>query len=181
MLVQIWDHFSIVVTKVSVIMWSQNWTRNIRSGVLGKAKNLKIPVLHAFFKYLWMPTTPLLRGLGQFWDHFITNTFVILLLKKRSQIYNMTIKKFLFKDILFLGAFLIVILIVNSISNLDHEGVKLSCWNFVWLISAPKDTIKNSKPTGLDVFDKNWHSLIWHVKSWMWHMIYDTHGLLNIV
>ena len=60
-----------------------------------------------------------------------------------SQIYTRTIRKCLFKDILFLGAFPIIIPIVNSISNLEHEGVEQSCWNFVWLISAPKDKIKN--------------------------------------
>ena len=54
----------------------------------------------------------------------------------------MTIRNGFFKDIVFLGSFPIVIPIVNLIANLDHEGVELSCWNFLWQISAPKDTIK---------------------------------------
>ena len=59
-----------------------------------------------------------------------------------------------FKGYSVLGAFPIVIPIVNSISNSDHEGVKLLCLNFLWLISAPTHN-KNSQPGGLDVFDKN--------------------------
>ena len=68
--------------------------------------------------------------------------FYHITIKKWSQICTRIIRKCLFKDILFLGTFLIVIPIVNPISNLDHEGVELSYWIFVWLISAPKDTIK---------------------------------------
>ena len=63
-------------------------------------------------------------------------------IEKWSQICTRTVRNVFFKDILFLGSFPIVIPIVNSISNIDHEGVKLSCWNSLWLIRAPKNTIK---------------------------------------
>ena len=48
-------------------------------------------------------------------------------IEKWSQIYTRTIRKCFFENILFLGTFPIVNPIVNSISNLDHEGVDLSC------------------------------------------------------
>ena len=53
--------------------------------------------------------------------------FCHITIEKWSQIYTRAIRKCLFKDILLLGAFSIVILIINSISNLDHDGVELSC------------------------------------------------------
>ena len=102
--------FNSNVTKVSVIMWTQNWTRTLRN--------------------------------------------------------------FLSKDILFLGAFPIVIPISNSISNLDHEGFELSSWNFFVADQCTKRHNKNSQPTCLDVFDKNWHALTWHVTHDMQQMIW---------
>ena len=67
-------------------MWSQSWTRNIRSGVFSIAKNLKITCF-AFFKYLGMPPTPLLRVLVQFWDHFITDFLSYYFWKKVSYLH----------------------------------------------------------------------------------------------
>ena len=135
--------FNSNVTKVSVIKWSHNWTRTLRSGVFGIAKDVKITCFSCIFQ-IFGYATPLLMVLVvlavQFWDH---RYFCHITIENWCQIYTRTIKKCLFEDILFLGAFPIVIPIVNSISNLDHEGVTLSCWNFLWLISAPKDTIKN--------------------------------------
>ena len=67
-------------------------------------------------------------------------------IEKWSQIYTRIIRKCLFEEILILGTFPIAIPIVNSISNLDHEGLKLSCWIFLWLFSEPKDIIKSLRP-----------------------------------
>ena len=88
-----------------------------------------------------MPKTPLLVVIVQFWDHLITDTFVTFLLKSGFR-FEQGPSEMFFKDILFWGLFPIVIPIVDLIANLDHEGVELSCWNCLWLISALKDTIK---------------------------------------
>ena len=85
-----------------------------------------------------------------------------------SQIYTRTIRKCFFEDILFLCAFPIVIPIVYSISNLDNEGVDLSCWIFV-ADQCTKRHNKNSQPRCLDVFDKKWNALI--------HIYTFTYGL----
>ena len=67
--------------KVSVIKWSQNCTRTIRNGVVGIPKYLKNACKEVIFlTILAMPKTPFLRVLLQFWDHFMTDTFVTLLL-----------------------------------------------------------------------------------------------------
>ena len=90
---------------------------------------------------------PLLMVLVQFWDYLIKYIFVKLLLKSGFRFPLGPLKMFFFKDILFMSSFPIVIPILNLIANLDHEGVELSLWNVLLLISAPKDTIKNI----------NWH------------------------
>ena len=53
--------------------------------------------------------------------------FCHITIEKWCQMYTRTIRKCFFEDTLFLGAFHIVIPSVNSISNLDHKGVELSC------------------------------------------------------
>ena len=116
---------------------------------------LKYPALHAFFKYLGLPTTPLLMVLVQFWDHFKTVTFGHITTQKWSHICTRTIRKCLFEDILFFGAFPFVIPIVNSISNLNHEGVELSCWNFFVVDQCTQRHNQKSQPACLEVFDKN--------------------------
>ena len=86
-----------------------------------------------------------------------------------------TIKKCLFKDILFVGPFPIVIPIVNSISNLDHK--RFINLNFLCSISAPKHTIKKenkqtNQPTCLGVFNKKITSgggVLAHQRNWKIH------------
>ena len=130
------------MTKVSVLKWSQNWPRTIRSGVFGIAKNVKITCFACVFQIFGYANNTTSDGPSAILRPLYNRYFCHITIEKWSQIYTRNIRKCFFEDILFLGAFPIVIPIVNSISNLDHEGVELSCWNFLWLISAPKDTIK---------------------------------------
>ena len=131
------------MTKVSVLKWSHNWPRTIRSGVFGIAKIVKITCFACIFQIFGYANNTTSDGPSAILRPLYNRYFCHITIKKWSLIYTRTIRKCLFKDILFLGAFPILIPIVNSISNLDHEGVELSCWNFSWLITAPKDPIKN--------------------------------------
>ena len=130
------------MTKISVIKWSQNCTKTLRSGVVGIAKYLKNTCKAGYFKILGyaknitsdVPSSILRPHYNRYFCH--------ITVKKWSQICTSNIRNVFFKDILFLGWFPILILIVNWIANLDHEEVEISCWIFLWLISAPNDTIK---------------------------------------
>ena len=129
--------------KIYVLKWSQNCTRTIRSGVIGIPKYLKNVCKACYFNIFDFAkntasdcTTSILRPLYE-------NYFCHIAIEKWSQIFTRTIRNGFFKDIQFLASFSIVIPIVNIISNLDHEGVELSPWNFLLLISAHIDTIKN--------------------------------------
>ena len=130
------------MTKVYVIKWSQNCTRTIRSGVVGIPKYLKNACKAGYFNIFGYAKNTTSEGPSSILRPLYNRYFCHITIEKWSQICTRTIRNGFFKDILFLGLFPIVIPIVNSISNLDHEGVELSCWNFLWLISAPKDTIK---------------------------------------
>ena len=77
--------------------------------------------------------------------------------------FTRTIKKCLFEDILFLGAIPNVIPIVYSISNLNHEGVKLLFWIFFLVDQCTKRHNKNHQPTS-DDFNKNWHTLVYKLQ-----------------
>ena len=130
------------VTKVYDLKWSQNWTRTIRSGVFGIAKHVKITCFACICQLFGYANNNTSDSPSVILRPFYDRYFCHITIEKWSHICTRTITKCLFEDILFLGAFPIVIPNV-SISNLDHEGVELLCWNFLWLISAPKDTIKN--------------------------------------
>ena len=87
---------------------------------LAKPKMLKLPALHAFFKNATSDDPSAILKL------LYNRYFFHITIEKWSQISTRTIRKCLFEDILFLGAIPIVIPIVNSISNLDYEGIELS-------------------------------------------------------
>ena len=135
--------FNSNMTKVSVLKWSHNWTRTIRSGVFGIPKYLKNACKAGYFNFFGYvknttsdgPTSILRALYNRYFCHFT--------IEKWSQICTMTIINDFFKDIKFLALFHIVIPIVNIIANFDHERVELSPWKVLWLISAPKDTINN--------------------------------------
>ena len=153
------------MTKVSVMKRSQNCTRTIRSGVFGIPKyffwNACKACYFNIFGYAKNTTfyspRSILRPLYKIYFCHIT-------IKKWSQICTGTIRNVFLADILSLpetlGSFPLVILIVHLLVILDHEGVELSLRKFLWLISAPKKTIKKKhQSTCLDVFDKIWHAL----------------------
>ena len=146
------------MTKISVIKLFQNCTRTTRSGVVGLLKYLN-ECKAGYYKIFGYAKTPLLMVLVQFWDHFLADTFVTILLK-RSQVCTGTIRNDIFKDILFLGSFLIVIPIVIIIV-IVIEGVELSIRNFVVFDQCTQGHNKKHQPTCLDVFDTNWQALNW--------------------
>ena len=78
------------------------------------------------FFYIWYANNTISDGPSAILRPLYNSYFCHITIEKWSPIYTRTIRKCLFKDILFLAAFSIVISIVNSISNLDHEGVELS-------------------------------------------------------
>ena len=141
-------------------MWSQNWTRNIRRGVFGIAKNLKITCF-AFFKYLGMPPTPLLRVLVQFWDHFITDFLSYYFWKKVSDLHY-DHQKVPFQGYSIFGR-------ISDCNPYCKFNLKFRPWrswatmlNFFVADQCTKRHNKNSQPTCLDSFDKNWHTLMSH-------------------
>ena len=115
------------MTKVSVIKWSQNLTWTLRSGVFGIAKNVEITCFACIFQMFRYANNTTSDGPSEILRPLYNRYFCHITIEKCSQIYTRSIRKCLFEDILFLGAFPIVIPIANSISNLDHEGVELSC------------------------------------------------------
>ena len=141
------------MTAVSVIKWSQNCTKTIRSDVVGIPKYIKNARKAGYFKKLYYAKNTTSDGPSSILRPLCCRYFCQITIEKWSQICTRTITKGFFKDILFLGLFPIVIPIVNLIANLDHEGVELSCWIFLWLISAPKDTIKK---LSVDMFGCFW-------------------------
>ena len=163
--------FNSNMTKVSVLKWSQNWPRTIRSGVFGIAKNVKITCFACIFQIFGYANNTTSDGPSAILRPLYNRYFCHITIEKWSQICTRTIRNGFFKDILFLGLFPIVIPIVNSISNLDHEGVELSCWNLLWLISAPKDTIKTLSRDVWMFLTKNLHALMWHVTCDRWREV----------
>ena len=149
------------MTKVSVIKGSQNCTRTIRSGVVGIPKYLKNVCKAGYFNFFGYVKNTNSDGPISIPRPLYNRYFCPITIKKWSQICTRTIKNGFFKDILFFGLFPIVIPIVNLIANLDREGDELSLWNFLWLISALKDTIKTSA----------------NMLGCFWHKIYTPHCL----
>ena len=115
------------MTKVSVLKWSQKWTRTIRSGVFGIPKYLKNACKACYLNVFGYVKNTTFDGPTSILRPLYNRYFCHITIEKWSQICTRTIRNGFFKDILFLGLFPIVIPIVNSISNLDHEGVELSC------------------------------------------------------
>ena len=140
--------FNSNVTKVSVIKWSYNWTRT---------KHVKITSFAYIFQMFGYGNKITYDGPSAIPRPLYNRYLCHITIEKWSQICTRTIRKCLFKDILFLGASPIVIPIVNSISNLNHEWVELSRWNYSWLINAPKEPIKKHQPVCLNDFNKYWH------------------------
>ena len=129
--------FNSTMTQVSVIKWSQNCTRTIKSGVVGIPKYLKNACkavnlnMDGYAKKNSDGPSSILR---QLYNRY----FCHITIEKWYRICTRIIINVYFRDILYLGSFPIVIPIVNLFANLDHEGADL----FLWLISAQKDTIK---------------------------------------
>ena len=130
-LVQMWDH-------LSLIKWSQNCTRTIRSGVVGIPKYLKNCCKAGDFNIVGCAKNTTFDGPGLILRRLYNRFFCHNTIKKWSQICTRTIRNGFFKDILFLGSFYILIPIVNSISNLDHEWFELSCQFFCGSSVHPK-------------------------------------------
>ena len=131
--------FNSNVTKVYVIKWSQNYTRAIRSGVFGIAKNGKITCFACIFQIFGYANKTTSDGPSAILRPLYNRYFCHITIEKWSQICTKTIRNVFFKDILFLVLFPIVIPIVNLIANLNHEEVELSLWNFCgWSVHPNK-------------------------------------------
>ena len=132
------------MTKVSVIKWSQICTRTIRSGFVGITKYIFLNAGKAgYFNLFVNAKNTTSDGPSSILRPLYNSYFCHFTIEKWSQICTRTIRNGFFQGYSVLGSFTIVIPIVNSMSNLDNEGVELLLWNFLWLINAPKDTIKN--------------------------------------
>ena len=113
------------MTKVSVVKWSQNCTRAIRSGVVGIPKYLKNACKAGYFDIFGYAKNTTSNGPSSILRPLYNRYFGHITIEKWSQICTTTIRNGIFKDILFLGSFPIVFSIVNFIANLDHEGVEV--------------------------------------------------------
>ena len=122
-LVQIGDNSN--MTQVSVIKWSRNCTRTIRSGVVGIPKYLKNACKAGYFNIFGYAKNTTSDGPSSVLRPLYNRYFYHITIEKWSQICTKTIRNGFFKDIQMLALFPIVIPIVNIITNLDHEGVEL--------------------------------------------------------
>ena len=123
--------------------------------------------MQAFFKYLGIPTTPLLVPLVQFWDDSITYTFVIFLLRMVSNLQ--------------FGH----IFLYNPYCKFNLKFRPWRSWaimlNFFVADQCSQRHNKNHHLTCLDDFNKNWHTLTWHVTQDMWHVTCETMLGVNIL
>ena len=110
-----------------------------------------------------MPKRPLLRVLLQFWDHFITDTFVTLVLKSGLRL-SLGPTEMVFKGYSVFG----LISYCNPHCKFNCKFRPWRSWaimlKFFMADQCTKRLNKNCQPTCLDVFDKNWHALAWHVR-----------------
>ena len=101
--------------------------KKIQKKTTNTRKNVKITCFECIFQIFGYANNTISDGpnaiLRPLYNRYLCHITIV----KWSQIYTRTIRKCLFEDILFLGAFPIVIPIVNLISNLDNERVELSC------------------------------------------------------
>ena len=109
--------FNSYMTKVYVIKWSQNWTRTIRGGVFGIAKNVRITCFACILQLFGYANNNTSDSLSAILRPLYSRYFCHITIGKWSHICNRTNKKCILKDILVLGAFSIVFPIKNSISN----------------------------------------------------------------
>ena len=115
------------MTKVSVINWSQNYARTIRSCVVGIPKYLQNACKAGYFNIFGYAKNTTYEGPSSILKPLNNRYFCHITIEKWSHFCTRTIGNGFFKDILLLGSFPIVIPIVNLIENLDHEGVEPSC------------------------------------------------------
>ena len=97
-------------------MWSQNWPRTIRSGVVGIPKYLKNACKAGYFNIFGYAKNTTPEGPSSILRPLYNRYFCHITIEKWSQIGTRTIRNGFFKDILFLCLFRIVILIKNLIS-----------------------------------------------------------------
>ena len=105
--------FNSNMTKVSVIKWSQNCTRTIKSGVVGIPKYLKNACKAGYFNIFGYAKNTTSDGPSSILRPLYNRYFCNITIEKWSRIGTRTIRKCLFENIMFLGAFPTVIPIVN--------------------------------------------------------------------
>ena len=136
------------MTRVSFIKWSRNCTTTIWSGVVVIPKYLKNACKAGYFNifgYAKNTTSdsprPILRPLYNRYFCQMKSGLRFALGPSES-----------------------------AFSRISCFWVELSCWNYSWLISAPKEPIKKHQPICLNDFNKYWHTLPVHVSCTRCHV-----------
>ena len=147
------------MTKVSVIKWSQNCTRTIRSGVAGIPKYLKNTCKAGYFNIFGCAKKTTSEDSSSILRPLYNRYFCHITIEKQSQIGTSTIRNGLQGYSVF-GLFYYC----NPHCKFNCKFRQWRSWaimlKFFVTDQCTKRHNKNCKPACFDVLDKNWHALL---------------------